>query len=174
MRFFPRVVAYCTLTLSLSACGEESAPRQEDAGSEPQAASSDSLRSRGASGQLSALLDSIRTTGGEFTRGVGGEWTFHGDNALLARPYNFGHEAVDSLVACLDDQREGNMMIAGRRLPTAIACYQALSRTAYPTEFEDGSGDWPGTLGPDASADEIRAAAAAWRDVVRRAAYRLA
>lgn len=119
-------------------------------------------------------MDSIRAVSGEFTKGVGGRWVFSGDNALLARPYDFGDEAVDSLVACLSDEREGNILLNGRRLGVAMSCYQALSRTAYPTEFEDGDGNWPGALEPDALPDEIRAGAAAWRQVVARKQYRRA
>jgi hypothetical protein len=119
-------------------------------------------------------MDSIRAVSGEFSQGVGGRWHFSGDNALLARPYDFGNEAVDSLVACLSDERHGNLVLDGRRLAIALTCYQALSRTAYPTEFEDGEGAWPGALEPDASPDEIRAGAAAWREVVKKKRYRRA
>lgn len=161
----------------LAACVGESAPEREGlpaAAQHAQGAEQNPASASEPSVALAVLMDSIRTVSGEYSRSGSGRWNFTGNRALLARAYNFGDEAVDSLVACLGNEREGNIILNGRRLAIAFGCYEALSRTAYPTEFEDGAGDWPGALEPDATLEEVRAAAAAWRDVAKKRRYRRA
>ena len=121
---------------------------------------------------LSALLDSLARLPGEF-RLVGFQWQFSGDDHVFRSIADHRDSAVVHLVDCLDRVTPAAATVEGRRVPVGVLCYAALQRTAYSTEHEDGTGEWPGFLEPTATAEELTAAKTAWLEVVRTRRYKL-
>lgn len=118
--------------------------------------------------------------------GLQGQYSAPSDNAELVvhtddlRLFNqiraLGEDVVPTLVACLDSEIPATATMEGKRVPLGVVCMEALERTVI-YEATDSSGDidptWPGYTLPTSSAEERRAAKAAWLVVVREKAYLL-
>lgn len=79
------------------------------------------------------------------------------------------------LAACIDDMRPSRSMSGDRAAPTGVICHLALTQTIYhePTGPDgDIAADWAGFVAPDADADALRAARAAWEKVLRDGTWR--
>jgi hypothetical protein len=98
------------------------------------------------------------------------------DFRLFSQIRALGEDVVPTLVACLDSEIPATATMEGRRVPLGVVCMEALERTAI-YEATDSSGDidpdWPGYTLPTSTAEERRAAKAAWLIVVRKKAYLL-
>jgi hypothetical protein len=81
---------------------------------------------------------------------------------------------IDSLVACLDDPRPSASVFRSRPVATGVMCHEALRMLIY-YEPSDSTGDvaprWPGTVGPDATTDQLLSAKREWGRVVRSKTY---
>lgn len=75
--------------------------------------------------------------------------------AALLEPVREAHLAT--LVACIDDPRPARTLLDGAPVPLGVLCYQAMRLVAYVE-----AADWPGHVGPRATAAERRAAREAW------------
>jgi hypothetical protein len=125
---------------------------------------------------LGALIQRLRVLPGSFeARAVSEVVRFRGETTLLVAIADFGHEAVKRLVDCLDDAEPARATFRGDAVPVGAMCYEALRMTAY-HEATDERGDvvtgWPGYI-RSPTLDQLRAAKAAWQDVLRRRAYTL-
>jgi len=121
---------------------------------------------------IGELVDSLATIEGKF-RQVNLQWQFDGDDSMFRRIAGHGDSALAILVECLDRAEPAAATVNGRRVLVGVMCYTVLQRTAYPTEHEDGSGEWAGVVFPTASAGELEAAKAAWQEVLATGRYRL-
>lgn len=128
-----------------------------------------------ADSQLSVLVDSLRVIPGEFTNAAPGRWDFSGDRSLLIAFEQFGDSAVAALVDCLDRLDTTQAVVSGRPVSLGYMCYAALERVAYYEwhQYQDvvENPTWPGMLDATATAEELRAAKAAWTQVVERKQY---
>jgi hypothetical protein len=127
---------------------------------------------------LAELIDSLSRLGGTFDRGGLGHWEFSGDQQLFGQIAAFSDSAVVRLVQCLDDTLPARARADNRPVPRGFMCYTALERTAYyewdPREYHNATNHrWPGVLEPSAHPAELRAARAAWAEVVAKKQYSL-
>jgi len=122
--------------------------------------------------KLDALIDSLAKLPGQFTL-VGAQWRFSGNQESFRLLASHGDSAVAKLIDCLDRTDSSAVTVYGRRVVLGAICYAALQRMAYPTEEEDGAGDWPGFVEPTATSSQLRAAKQAWRDAYDKKRYRL-
>ena len=75
--------------------------------------------------------------------------------AALLEPAPETHLAT--LVACIDDPRPARALLNGEPVRLGVLCYQALRLVAYVE-----APDWPGHVGPLATAADRQAARKAW------------
>ena len=124
---------------------------------------------------LRALLDSLQHLPGEFTNPLPGRWDFSGDRGVFAAFERFGDSAVVQLVGCLNRTQQASATFEETPVLLGFVCYVALRRVAYYewSQFEDtaGNGRWPGVLDADATANELRTAQRAWREVIMKKRY---
>ena len=129
------------------------------------------LRTDQSIAQLMELEGSFDTTSES-----GGLIVFVGDLVLFNEFRGRGHEAVDAVVGCLDNESQTRVLLEGRRVSVGVLCLEALDRTAM-YEAADSTGDidpgWPGYASRAATAAELRAAKESWRKVLARRAYLL-
>jgi hypothetical protein len=100
-------------------------------------------------------------------------WEFVGDAGPLNAFGDFADSAVTRLVDCIDADSPAQVTVRGRRVVLGVLCYAALSRVAYVERPPDERRPWPGTLGSDATMDQLRRAKRAWQAVVKRRLYHL-
>lgn len=122
---------------------------------------------------LGGLLSMLQALPGEFSRAPSGMLSFSGDARVLPSFHWFADSAVAQLVACLDDTTAAAATYRGLPVRRGALCGLALQRTAYSRAHEDGAGDWAGIVGPDASAEQLRAAKREWQAVVAAKGYAL-
>lgn len=120
---------------------------------------------------IGSFMDSLRTLTGEFSSPDGAQWRFSGDQRLLADAAELDDAVVDSLVACLGDTSSSNATLAGRPVPRAIVCFEALRRITIVPGAEDSDTPWDGYLTPASGVDAIRKAHRAWSEVLRLKRY---
>lgn len=167
--FIPRraatIVAFASLLLTSVGC------RQGGSQARPSDPRSTSLQPIGDSlgvltGKLSQLL-------GSYSIGAHGQWVFSGDRTLFGAIAEHKDSAVTRLVDCLDDTTASLATVEGRRVPMGVLCYEALLFAAYAEPEGIDTGEWPGTVMPTATTQNLRDAKSAWLEVVRRRGYRL-
>lgn len=122
---------------------------------------------------LQVLLDALGTLEGKFVVAANGTWMFEGDRSVLIAFYDFGDAAVEALVDCLDAETPSGVLLRSAPVPLGVLCGQALHGMAYPILHEDGDGDWPGTVLPTATLEELSRAKVAWVEVLRLRTYRI-
>ncbi|HEX7041204.1 MAG TPA: hypothetical protein VF202_13890 [Trueperaceae bacterium] len=124
---------------------------------------------------LGKLIEKLGQLPGSFERtGRSGAYAFTGDRNVIHAIVLFEDAAVPRLVDCLDNTEPAAATLNGEPVPVGVMCYEALRFTAsYEATDEQGDLDptWPGYIGPDATAEDLRAAKGAWEEVVRRKAY---
>ena len=124
---------------------------------------------------LRDLLSRLRSVQGEYERSSNrGVWEFKGNRDLFVAIAAYEDFAMPRLVECLGRTEASAVTVNGRPVPLGVVCYQALMTTAY-YEHGDANGDitfdWPGYIGPEASPEQLKAAQAAWHDVVKKKLY---
>ncbi len=123
---------------------------------------------------IAALIERLRSTPGRFVLVLANrQYELEGKDSLLPPFAAFGDSAVVRLVACLDRDDPTRVTVEGRPVLLGALCHLALTYVAYAEPEGSESGDWPGDVFPTASAEQLRAAKAAWEQVVRTRAYRL-
>lgn len=122
---------------------------------------------------LEALVERMARARGEFNYSPDGLLLFTGDETVFN---SFeGDSAVVHLVQCLDQAEPARATYQGSPVAVGYMCYVALTRISYSTYHEDvdDPASWPGYLEPNATAEDLRAAQAAWEEVLEAGAYRL-
>jgi len=122
---------------------------------------------------LGVLTAKLEKLSGSYSIGAHGQWVFSGERTLFGAIAEHQDSAVARLVNCLDDTTASLATVEGRRVPLGVLCYEALRFTAYAEPEGIDSGEWPGTVMPTATGSALRAAKAAWLEVVRQKGYRL-
>lgn len=170
---YQRFAVKFSAVVLLSACGSPNGDTTKT--NDAESASAVILRAPpSSSSSVAELIDSLRLISGVFTRGGSRAWEFSGDHALFSRLAQLGDSSVIALVECLDDARPAKATVEGRQVSVGVMCYAALQRMAYSMEHEDADLTWPGAVEPTASTEQLKAAKAAWKEVLRKGAYRIA
>lgn len=127
--------------------------------------------------ELDTLIASLATLPGEITA----EWEFKGDHrtfaailALSDSSLALADTAVRRLVDCMGRTDPSAVTFEGRAVPVGIVCHRVMNWLAYHEEAGPDGGlvaDWPGSVPVSASADVLKAAQRAWREVVRQRTY---
>lgn len=162
LRRIATVVAFASVLLGCKQGGSQA--KHSDPGNSSLQPVGDSLGVL--TGRLSQLL-------GSYSIGAHGQWVFSGDRTLFGAIAEFKDSAVTRIVDCLDDTTASLVTVEGRRVPVGVLCYEALLFAAYAEPEGIDTGEWPGTVMPTATTQNLRAAKSAWLEVIRRRGYRL-
>lgn len=124
---------------------------------------------------LSKLIRALWETDGSFEpSGFGGSWVFNGDRSVIIAVARFEDSAVAPLIDCMGEFQPARATVNGRPVMRGTMCAEVL-RIGVIYEATDSLGEfddqWPGYTDPMATEGQLRAAQAAWRDVLDREAY---
>ena len=155
------------LLAGVSACGQRPSSEMQARAADTQATAVSPPDS------LSALIGDLGDIKGGYRHGSSGQWVFDGARGLFAAIAGYGDSAVARLTDCLDNPQPSSTTLEGKPVPIGVVCYEALLYTAYAEPEGSDTGEWPGIVLPTATVEELRAAKAAWQQVVREKSYRL-
>ena len=151
----------------------------------PPAATSTSVERSGVSDDdaIAALTRGLWDAMGSFTASHPAAGDFHGDRAPFEALTEYAdssadraHALIRNLVACMSDTAPANARYRDQAISRGMMCYIGLlSLASYEPTDESGelTGEWVGYVPIDATAEQLRAAQAAWQELVNTDGYSL-